>query len=91
MVTRKQGCRDESETREEELGEDPEMGVHGRKRRSGEDPGEIHRSVGVQCSGVSEEKEMREGGRVTVQRDPYPFPWSCDTKHVTSMQPGTVS
>ena len=28
---------------------------------------------------------------VTVQRDPYPFPWSRDTKHVTSMQPGIVS
>ena len=41
MVTRKQGCKDEGETREEELGEDPEMGVRGRKRRSGrsrEDP-----------------------------------------------------
>ena len=32
------------------------MGVHGKKRRSGEDPGKIHRSVGVQCSGVSGEK-----------------------------------
>ena len=28
-----------------------------------EDPGKIHRSVGVQCSGVLEEKEMREGGQ----------------------------
>ena len=28
---------------------------------------------------------------VTVQRDPYPFPWSRDTKHMTSMQPGTPS
>ena len=28
---------------------------------------------------------------VTVQRDPYPFPWSRDTKHVTTLQPGTVS
>ena len=28
---------------------------------------------------------------VMVQRDPYPFPWSRDTKHVTSMQPGTLS
>ena len=35
MVTRKQGCRDEGETREEELGEDLEMGVCGRKRKSG--------------------------------------------------------
>ena len=29
MVTRKQECGDEGETREEELGENPEMGVHG--------------------------------------------------------------
>ena len=29
--------------------------------------------------------------RVTVQQDPYPFPWTRDTKHMTSMQPGTVS
>ena len=28
---------------------------------------------------------------VTVQRDSYPFLWSRDTKHVTSMQPGTLS
>ena len=28
-----------------------------------EDPGKIHRAVGVWCSGVSEEKEMREGGQ----------------------------
>ena len=28
---------------------------------------------------------------VTVQRDSYPFPWSRDIKHVTSMQPGTLS
>ena len=41
MVTRKDKCGDEGETREEELGEDLEMDVHGRKRRSGEDPGKI--------------------------------------------------
>ena len=28
---------------------------------------------------------------VTVQRDPYLFPWSRDTKHVTTTQPGTIS
>ena len=28
---------------------------------------------------------------VMVQRDPYPFPWSHDTKHMTSIQPGTQS
>ena len=35
MVTRKQGCGDEGESREGKLGEDPEMGDHGKKRRSG--------------------------------------------------------
>ena len=33
-------------------GKDPEMGVHWRKGRSGEDPGKIHKSMGVQYSGV---------------------------------------
>ena len=61
-VTRKQGYRDEGETREMKPGEDPGVGVHGWKRRSGEDPGKIHRSMGVQCSGVSEEKEVEVGG-----------------------------
>ena len=28
-----------------------------------------------------------EGESVTVWQDPYPFPWSRDTKHVTSMHP----
>ena len=28
---------------------------------------------------------------VTVQRDPYPFPWSHDTKHMTSTQPSMIS
>ena len=31
------------------------------------------------------------GCLVTVQRDPYPFPRSRDTKHVTTMQPSIVS
>ena len=39
------------------------MGVHGEKGRSREDPGKIHRSVGVRCSGVSEEKGIRGGGQ----------------------------
>ena len=52
MVTRKQGDGDESEDKEGKLGKDPEMGVYWRKGRSGEDPGKIHRSIGVQCSGV---------------------------------------
>ena len=62
MVTRKQGCGDEGETRKGELGEYPEMGVLWEDKGIWEDPGKIHRSVGVWCSGVSEEKEMREGG-----------------------------
>ena len=66
-VTRRQGYGDEGETRKGKLGEDPEMGVHGRKGRSRGDPGKIHRSVGVWCSGVLEEKGRREGGR--GQRD----------------------
>ena len=37
--------------------EDPEMGVHGKKGRSRGDPGKIHRSRGMQCSGVSEENQ----------------------------------
>ena len=63
-VTRKQGCGDEGETREAREGKQGKtrrwvsMGVEGRSR---EDPGEIHRSVGVWCSGVSEEKERRSG------------------------------
>ena len=50
MVTGKQGYGDEGETKKEKLGEDPEMGVRGRKGRSGEDPGKIYRSAefGVQ-------------------------------------------
>ena len=57
MVTRKQGCREEGETREAREGKQGKtqrwvsMGVGGRSR---EDPGEIHRSQGVQCSGVLE-------------------------------------
>ena len=60
MVTRKQGCKDEGETREEELGEDPEVGVCGRKRRSGrsrEDPIDLWGSVFRSVRG--EEKERR--------------------------------
>ena len=60
MVTGKQGYGDEGETRKGKLGEDPEMGVCGRKGRSGEDPGKIHRSVefGVQeCWRRRERKE----------------------------------
>ena len=34
-MIRKQGCRDKGESREGKLGKDPEMGVHGKKRRSG--------------------------------------------------------
>ena len=33
------------------------MGVHGKKGRSRGDPGKIHRSRGMQCSGVSEENQ----------------------------------
>ena len=36
-------------------------------------------------------KNIDSEGVVTVLRDPYPFPWSRDTKHVTTTQPGTVS
>ena len=56
-----QGIKERSKIRETR--KDPEMGVHGRKGRSGEDPGKIHRSMGVWCSGVSEEKRMRGGGQ----------------------------
>ena len=59
MVIKKQGHRDESEAREEEPGEDPEMGVHRKSGDLGEDPGKIHRSKGVRCSGVLGEKGMR--------------------------------
>ena len=45
MVMRKQGDRDESETREGEQGETQRWVFVG-KRRSGEDPGKIHRSYG---------------------------------------------
>ena len=57
-MTEKQGCGDEGETRgarEGKLGKNLEMGVHEVKRRSRGDPGKIHRSKGVRCSGVSEE------------------------------------
>ena len=57
MVIRKQGCRDEGETREGKLEKDPENGVCERKGRSGEDPGEIHRSR--EC-GVQECQRRRE-------------------------------
>ena len=39
------------------------MGVRERKGRSGEDPGKIHRSMGVQCSGVSEDNGKGEDMR----------------------------
>ena len=52
MVIRKQGCRDKGESREGRLGKDPEMGVCGKKRRSGK----IHRSVGF---GVQECQRRR--------------------------------
>ena len=57
MVIRKQGFGDESEIGEGRQGKtrkDLEMGVHWRE-------GKIHRSVGVQCSGVlGEEWKMQE-------------------------------
>ena len=51
MVTGKQGCGDEDETREGKLGEDPEMGVCERKRRSGKIQG---RSIDLWEYGVQE-------------------------------------
>ena len=57
-MTEKQGCGDEGETREAregKQGKDPEMGVREMKGRSRGDPGKIHRSKGVRCSGVLEE------------------------------------
>ena len=72
IVTRKQGWREEGETREGKLGEDPEMGVHGRKRRSGkiqgksrENPGKIHRSMGygVQKSWRRRERKEEDKGK----------------------------
>ena len=63
-MARKQGCRDECETGEAREGKQGKtqrwvsMGVEGRSK---EDPGEIHRSVGVRCSGVLEEKGRRSG------------------------------
>ena len=63
MVTKKQGVGDESETREGRLREDPEMGVCWRKGRSGEDPGKIHRSKEVQCSGVLEREGQGKGDK----------------------------
>ena len=77
MVTRKQGCRDEGETREGKLGEDLEMGVHGEKGRSRGDPGKIHRSreYGVQeCwrmeweSGLGQGSPRRGQGQLRVSR-----------------------
>ena len=64
MVTEKQGNRDESETRGTREGnqgktkEDPEMGVYGKKGRSREDPGKIHRSRGFSV----QECQRRIGG-----------------------------
>ena len=44
------------------------MGVHGTKGRSGDNPGKIHRSKGVQCSGVSEAGGVEERGQQGVQQ-----------------------
>ena len=71
MVTRKQGCIGESELKERKLEEDLEMGVHGRKRRSGEDPGKIHRSVGVRCSGVLKGVGVRRAGVRTSEGESF--------------------
>ena len=60
IVTRKQGCEDEDETREGRLGEGPEMGVCGRKGRSGEDPGKIHRSARFGVRECQRRRERRE-------------------------------
>ena len=48
IVTRKQGCGDEGESRVGKLGEDSEMGDHGKKRRSGKIQG---RSIDLRCGG----------------------------------------
>ena len=45
MVIRKQGCREKGESREGKLGKDLEMGVRGKKRRSGKIQG---RSIDLQ-------------------------------------------
>ena len=44
----------------------------------------------LEFNGVIKES-MRGKNIVMVQWDPYPFLWSRDTKHMTSMQPGTLS
>ena len=50
-MTEKQGYGDEGETREGEIGKDPEMGVRETKGRSRGDPGNIHRSKGFGVQG----------------------------------------
>ena len=55
-VTRRQGYGDEGETRKGKLGEDPEMGVHGKKRRSGKIQG---RSIDLWSSVL---RSVGEGG-----------------------------
>ena len=58
MVTRKQGCGDEGETRE-----DPDMGVCGERR----DPREIQgRSIDLWGYGVQECRRRRNEGRGTT-------------------------
>ena len=61
-VIRKQGCRDEGETRK-----DPETGVSGMKGRSGEDPGKIHGSRGFS---VQECREWEKSGETRTTRCP---------------------
>ena len=40
---------------------------------------------------VSNAYEKTTNMMLRYSRAPYPFAWSHDTKHVTSIQPGTVS
>ena len=60
MVIRKQGCRDEGETRKGELGEYPEMGVCGKIRGSGKIQG---RSIDLWEYGVWECWRRRKYGK----------------------------
>ena len=70
MVTGKQGYGDEGETKKGKLEEDLEMGVHGRKGRSGEDPGKIHRSAEFsvqECQWRRERKEEDEDKETRIK------------------------
>ena len=70
-MTKKQGCGEEGEareTRKEKQGKTRRWVSMWAVGRSGDDPGKIHRSKGIQCSGVSGEEESGRMRKTRVRK-----------------------